>query len=598
MMRAALLLLVVTAAVGCRPEAEPAAAPSGAVVPESLLRDRSPQAEPAVSGVLPSFRMIGAESGFDFERYDDIGDLRRIFESTGGGAGLLDFDRNGWLDIIMTNGIALPRKGDDPGEPSALYRNLGGMQFSNVTHSSGLVQRGYGQGCAVGDYDADGFDDVYVLAFGRNALWRNNGDGTFTDVTERTGTQVSQWSSSGAFADINGDGHLDLYVVNYLDESSESPLLCPRPGSPGGYEQCPPSKYAGVDDVLFLSDGRGGFVDATAASGISGLQGKGLGVVVSDLDGNGRPEIYVANDGEANFLFVSAEPEPGAAAKQQPNPANPGNFILDERALSSGVALSGGGHAQASMGVAAGDYDRDGAIDLFLTHFYGDSNTLYRNLGGLSFQDITRTAQLAAPSRSRLGWGTTFIDFDNNGWLDLFVANGHVEDRVWMGRGEPYAMRPQMFRNEQQGIFADVSTASGAYFDQQWLGRSVAAGDLDRDGRQDLVVSHQLAPSTILRNETPTANGALTLRFVGTRSNRNGFGARVEVVGADPPLVREMSGGTSFQSAPAPEVQIGMEARERVTVRVTWPSGQVDTHSNLTPGAWLLLEGQEIAYPR
>ncbi len=591
-----MLLLLAAAAAGCRPETERAEVASHAgAVPETLLRDRSPQAEPAPSGTLPAFRMVGAESGFDFERFDDIGPWRRIFESTGGGVGLLDFDRDGWLDIVMTNGSALPRNDHDQDAPSALFRNRGEMQFVDVTLSSALVQRGYGQGCAVGDFNADGFDDVYILAFGRNTLWRNNGDGTFTDITEETGTQVPQWSSSGAFADINGDGHLDLYVVNYLDESSESPRLCPRPDSPDGYEQCPPAKYAGVDDVLFLSDGQGGFVDVSATAGIRGLQGKGLGVVVSDLSGDGRPEIYVANDGQANFLFVSAAASSDAAADGQAGMADLANLSLVETALLNGAALSGSGHAQASMGVTVGDYNRDGALDLFLTHFYGDSNTLYQNRGGLTFEDVTRSAKLAAPSRSRLGWGTTFIDVDNNGWLDLFVANGHVEDRRWMQRGEPYAMQPQMFLNQQQGAFADVSASSGAYFEQQWLGRGVAAGDLDRDGRQDLVISHQSAPSAILRNDTESENRALTLHLVGTSSNRNGYGARVEVVDADPPLVRELSGGASFQSASAPEVSIGVGMRPQVAVRVIWPSGTADTFPGLMPGQWLLVEGQDAA---
>lgn len=592
---ATLLLVGAAVAAGCRPDTEQAAPSRGAVaVPESLLRDRAPsrdrapQAASSASGALPAFQMVGAEAGFAFERYDDIGDSRRIFESTGGGAGLLDFDRDGCLDILMTNGTALPNPATDQGAPSALFRNRTGMEFANVTAPSRLVQRGYAQGCAVGDFDADGFDDVYILAFGRNALWHNNGDGTFTDITDRTGTQVPAWSSSGAFADVDGDGHLDLYVVNYLDESRESPLLCPNPDSPSGYEQCPPAKYAGVDDVLFLSDGQGSFVNATAASGLRGRRGKGLGVVISDLGGDGRPEIYVANDGQANFLFVSAGDPPA-----QRNDS--GNLVLEEKALSSGVALSRSGYAQASMGVAAGDYNRDGTLDLFLTHFYGDTNTLYQNLGGFAFQDVARDAQLGPPSRARLGWGTTFIDVDNDGWLDLFVANGHIEDRRWMQRGEPYRMRPQMFRNERQGTFADVSASSGAYFDRPWLGRGVAAGDLDRDGRQDLVISHQLAPSAILRNETESGNRSLTIRLVGTDSNRNGYGARLEVVGAEPPLVRELSGGTSFQSASAPEVSVGMASKQRITVRVRWPSGTVDTHPGLTAGEWLLVENAGCA---
>jgi len=535
--------------------------------------------------------MIGRESGLAFERNDDIRGLRRILEANGGGVALFDFDRDGRLDVFLTNGCRLPLKLDDRRSPSELFRNLGGMQFQAVAGLAALAQFGYATGCAVGDYDADGFDDLYVAALGPDTLWRNQGDGTFADVTAPAGTHAPQWGSSAAFADINGDGHLDLYVVNYLAESDESPKLCPNPGSPDGYMQCPPAMFDGADDVLFLSDGAGHFVDATDSAGIAGLRGKGLGVVISDFDGDGRPEIFVANDGEANFLFV-----PLSADRASSDPGSPPKLKFRDQALSSGVGLNESGYAQANMGIAAGDYDANGTLDLFITTFFGDTNTLYSNRGGLVFEDVTRNAKLAATTRNKLGFGTAFLDADNDGWLDLIVANGHVDDRTWMAHGEPYRMRPQIYRNAGDGTFADVSDWSGDYFRREWLGRGVATGDLDRDGKIDAVVSHQLAPSVGLKNETPTDHAALVLCLVGVASNRNGYGTRVTVLDEETPeagtsAVRELIGGGSFQSASAPEIHIGLGTIRRAAIRIRWPSGKVETHADLVPGVWTAVEG-------
>lgn len=582
--------------VGCTSEADMTNPGDDlAAKPADVPANRAPTRPRKPSGLLPVFETIAAESGLDFQRYDDIRGLRRIIESTGGGGAVFDFDRDGWLDIFLTNGCRLPLSRGERSHRGELFRNDRGRRFRSVTDPSRLVEFGYNHGCAVGDVDGDGFDDLYITSLGRNALWHNNGDGTFTEITEQTGTAVPAWSSSAAFADLDGDGHLDLYVANYLEVSDESPQLCPNPASPDGYEQCPPAMFEGVDDVLFLSDGAGGFVDATEHADLNGSRGKGLGVAISDLTGDGRPEIYVANDGQANFLWVPVTGGEGGSPPEGSDPSRSGIGIegFEDQALVRGAALSEDGHAQASMGIAVGDYNADSRMDLFLTHFSGDTNTLYANRGA-QFEDVTRGSGLGTTSLTTLGWGTVFLDVDNNGWLDLFVANGHVEDRTWLNRGEPYRMRPQMYRSQRDGTFADVSDWSGDYFRKSWLGRGVAAGDLDRDERIDLVVSHQLEPSVGLRNQTPTENNALVLRLVGTSSNRNGYGARVEVLDAEPTIVRELTGGGSYQSASAPEVHLGLGTHRRATVRIEWPSGTRETYRNLEAGTWVATEGEGL----
>lgn len=588
------LIGLLVAGCGEQPAPLRPGAKKAAAARRAAPRTRAQAIAPRPSGLMPAFRMVGAESGLDFERYDDIRGERRILEANGGGAALLDFDGDGLLDVFLTNGCRLPLKLDDRRTPSALFRNLGDMRFESVAVPARLEEFGFATGCAVGDYDSDGFDDLYVAALGPDVLWRNNGDGTFTDITSDAGLAAPQWGSSVAFADVDGDGCLDLFVVNYLVESDESPRLCPNAASPDGHEQCPPAMFEGADDQLFLSDGAGRFIDATAAAGIAGSRGKGLGVLVSDLDGDGRSEIFVSNDGEANFLWVQVPEEtPGPAGGGRSS--GPGGLAFREQALASGIALNASGYAQANMGIAAGDYDANGTLDLFITTFFGDTNTLYANRGKLMFEDVTRTTRLAATTRDKLGFGTAFLDTDNDGWLDLLVANGHVDDRTWMELGEPYRMRPQLFRNAGDGTFADVSNWSGEYFRKEWLGRAVAIGDLDRDGRIDAVVSHQLGPSLVLHNESPAGNAAIVLRLVGVRSNRDGYGARVELLDAGRAVVRELVSGGSFQSASAPELHIGLAGGRQATIRIRWPSGAVETHEAVSAGRLVVVEGHTAA---
>lgn len=539
----------------------------------------------------PSFRVLGRDAGIDFERMDDIRGQRRILEANGGGVAMFDFDGDGWLDLFFTNGCRLPLKEDDRSTRSELYRNLGDARFAKVTDPAQVRQFGYTHGCAVGDYDADGFDDLYVTAYGPNGFWRNNGDGTFDEVTEITGTRVGSWSASAAFSDVNGDEILDLYVTTYLNESDETPRECPNPRSPDGYEQCPPAKFEGLDDALFLGDGSGRFIDVSASSGIGGLRGKGLGVVICDFNRDRRPEIYVANDGEPNFLFVASS-NTDADSGDLPGGTRPVHF--EERGLASGVALNEAGFAQASMGIAAGDYDGNGTIDLFLTNFFGDTNTLYSNRGNLAFVDVTRATRLGPPSRNRLGWGTVFLDVDNDGWLDLFVANGHVDDRTWMAQGEPYRMQPLLHLNNRDGTYTDVSQRSGEYFQSSVLGRGVAMGDLDRDGRIDLAVSHQLSPSVALRNETERASSSLVIRLVGTHSNRNGYGASLEFETSEGVAVRDLVGGASFQSASALELHVGLGTAAVGSLKIRWPSGGEENHAEVSAGRWIAVEGRGL----
>lgn len=518
------------------------------------------------------------DCGIDFVREDDMRGLKRIFESTGGGVGVIDFDLDGELDLIFTGGCKVPEELKSLEPTCAIYRNQGGVQFRNSTLPSRLIKAGFCQGIAVGDYDNDGFDDVYITALGSNGLFHNQGDGTFVELTQELGVDDSRWSTSCAFADVNLDGCLDLYVVNYLADSPYNPLLCRNEKSPTGYEQCPPSKYEGVSDRLFLGDGAGGFIDITETCGLTKKLGKGLGVVICNFDQQGFPEIYVSNDGEANFLFKLSEDASG-------------RLVLDEIGMESGAALSGSGYAQASMGIAAGDYDRDGLIDLHITNFYGDSNTLYKNLGNLQFDDITRHTGLAGPSKKVLGWGTVLADFDADGWDDLFVANGHVEDRTWNGRGEPFEMQPQFFRNSRNGKFSDESLKSGEYFQHHWLGRGVALADFDHDRRVDLVVSHQKSRPAILLNQA-NAQHVMSLQLVGTSTNRNGLGARVEVQSSDGQklAIQEAMAGTSFHSSS--ERRQFFAPKSGAILTVVWPSGSLQVLEIIENSEQIVVEGK------
>ncbi|MEY2725463.1 MAG: hypothetical protein RLZZ458_1330 [Planctomycetota bacterium] len=542
------------------------------------------------------FRAVGAESGFEFQRNDDMRGQRRILEVNGGGAAVFDLDCDGWLDIFMTNGCRLPRVEDTGRTPGQLFRNRshasGMIRFGECSDSSLLVQTGFCCGCAVADVDHDGFEDLYLTAIGGNQFWKNNGDGTFTEIASLNGTQCGVWGASAAFADLNGDSHPDLYVANYLDVSETSPLLCPEPRSPDGYVGCTPAMFQGVRDNLYLSDGSGGWIDASAAiSSAVPFPGKALGVVITDLGGDRLPEIYVANDGQPNFLFT--------VAKRPGGEHDVAAVELTDRATSASAALNYEGFAQASMGIAAEDFNRDGLTDLFLTHFYRDTNTLYINQSSgdmteLLFEDRTRASRLGQPSMNLLGFGVCGLDADCDGWNDLLVVNGHVDDRTWFDAEQSYRMPAQMFANRRDGTFSEVSKEAGEWFETASLGRAAAAGDLDRDGLLDVVVSNQLDPSVVLRNESTPAGATIVLRLVGRTAGRTAVGARVQVLDVEPILVRQLASGTSYQAAEALELHFGGLEQREYRLRVEWPDGLTEEFGGVQPGQWLVRQGHGV----
>jgi hypothetical protein len=525
------------------------------------------------------FTDVAAETGINFRYFADAVPGRYFMpEVMGAGVGWVDFDADGRLDLYAANGRPLVVTADDAARAAAapklgsrLFRQTGAARFTDVSGRAAADVDAYGQGIAVGDYDADGFDDLFLTAYGGETLLRNNGDGTFADVTAAAGATDPHWSTGCVWLDVDGDRLLDLYVANYMDVTPETHKVCVQEGRP---KYCGPGNYAGVPDVAYLNRGDGTFAAVPPNLGFSTPAARnGLGVLAADFDDDLAPELYIANDMEPNFLFHRA--------------ANGGTARYQEVAAESGCAVSGDGQNEASMGVACGDLDGDGRPDLYLTHYYHTKNTLYRNLGGLLFADRSGPAGVAAATHERLGFGASAADFDRDGDLDLFAANGHV-----LGpENPPSEMEPGLLVNDGSGRFVDAAAAVGGYFARKSLGRGAAAADFDDDGDVDLAVSHLDHPLALLKNVTEPAGPFLALDLV-PADRLPPVGGRVRVTAGGRTWVLPVVAGGSYLSSDDRRLFVGLGAAcGPATVEVFWPSGEVSRHEGLEPNAcWRIHE--------
>ena len=477
--------------------------------------------------------------------------LLLMVQPTGGGCGWTDYDADGLYDLYL-NQAGDPSRPRSPAQPTdRLFRNQGGGVFYEVTGAAGIDERDYSQGVAVGDFDNDGFDDIFVTNVGADTLYKNQGDGTYIDVTQRVLKQTTGWSSSAAWGDIDRDGDLDLYVCRYVAFDRFHPQQCRT--AAGRKRMCQPNEVEALPDELYLNEGDGTFRAVARRRGLFGPNNKALGVAIADFDNDGWPDIYVANDAAANFLFF-----------------NQRNGRFRNMAEVFGCANAWEGRAQASMGVAVHDYDHNGFLDLYLTHYEGEWNTLYRNLGRQGFVDATAAVGGVKPTMPMLGFGTVIRDFDQDGHDDVIVANGHLDDPGHLGI--ELAMKPQLFTFVGGKLF-ECSQRGGDYFAQKFIGRGLAAADYDGDGDLDVVIVNQNAPVALLQN-TSVRGHWLKLDFVGCQSNRRGIGIRVTLQIGNDVFMRELAGGTSYCASQQPTLVFGLGTRRgRCRLDIRWPSG-------------------------
>jgi enediyne biosynthesis protein E4 len=574
------------AAIARLAAAAPPPAPAGRSLADVLGPIRSPR-EPEKTPVahhltIPQFADEAEARGLRFTFDHGPSEQRQAPESMSGGVGLIDFDGDGWLDIYMVQGGPFPPPAGRLPFGDRLFRNSGGGRFEDATPSAGLAgfRGGYGHGVAVGDYDNDGRPDLFVTRWRSYALYHNCG-GRFEDVTERAGLGGDRdWPTSAAWADLDGDGDLDLYVCHYMVWDAEKPTLCPKSGEPESvHAYCDPRNFPARPDHVFRNDG-GRFVDLTAEAGFVDREGRGLGVVAADLDDDDKIDLFVANDTTANYFFH-----------------NKGGFRFEERGEEAGLSAGSSGGYLAGMGVACGDLDGDGRIDLAVTNFFGESTTLYHNFGNGLFSDRSVATGLAAATRMMLGFGLAALDANNDGRLDLVQANGHIDDyRPKL----PYMMPAQLILADGLGGLVDVSAGAGPPWQVLRVARGLAIGDVDNDGRVDVLLTAQLAPLALLHNDPGPAMGHfLTLALEGVASNRDAVGAKVTVTAGGRTQVAVRFGGGSYLSASDPRLHFGLGAARQVDrVEITWPSGRRDSFQGLAADAgYRLREGDPTPRP-
>ncbi len=518
---------------------------------------------------VPQLEDVTSTSGITFKHTSDPA-KRYIVESMSGGVVLLDFDRDGWLDVYFTNAPTVEMAVKGTKSLGVLYRNNHDGTFTDVTAKSGLSTRCFAMGGAIGDYNNDGWPDLYVTCLGGNILYRNNGDGSFTDVTTKAGVADGRWSTGAAFGDYDGDGFVDLMVANYVDFHLDdlpgfgSAPFCKYRGID---VQCGPRGLRGAGDSLFHNNGDGTFTEVSKAAGVSDPNGYyGLGVIWADFNNTGRPDIYIANDSTPKFLYK-----------------NEGNGKFKDIGLESGTAVSDDGSEQASMGIAVGDYNHSGRPSLYITNFSDENDLLYRNEGGWDFKEVSYAAGVALPSLPWVKWGTAFVDLDNDGWLDLIAVTGHVYPQVdSLPSGGGYR-EPKMFHlNQKDGTFCDASDLAGKALMERHVSRGLAVGDLFNDGNMDIVVGDIDGGPMVLRNRGISGRHWVSFELTGTKSNRLALNARITIVADGMTQTDEVHSGGSYLSQNDLRIHFGLANATKIDkVEIRWPSGHSEVLTNL-----------------
>jgi hypothetical protein len=526
---------------------------------------QTPKSQPAIT-----FRDITAQAGIRFIHNNAASGKKYLPETMGPGVAFIDYDNDGWPDIFLVNGTSWPGQPTKHSTPR-LYHNDHDGTFTDVTHKAGLDIELFGMGVAVGDYDNDGYDDLFVTALGQSHLFYNNGNGTFTDVTQKAGLAgPKEFSTSAAWVDYDKDGKLDLVVANYVQWSIESDLYCTLDGKSKSY--CTPESYKGTSVRLWHNRGDGTFEDVTKKAGLGDPTSKTLGIAILDYDNDGWPDLLLSNDTQPNKLY-----------------RNNGNGTFTEKAVVAGVAFSEDGVARAGMGVDAADYDHSGAPSILITNFSNQMVSLYHNEGKGLFVDEAPRSDVGRASLLTLGFGCFFFDYDLDGWPDIFIANGHIDSDI--ERVQPnvkYAMPPHLFRNVGKGNFQEVANSLGKSFNTPRVGRGAAYADIDNDGRPDLLLSTNGGPVYLFLNEAAglaATNKGLRIKLVGTKSNRDGIGAVVKLTAGGESQTQMLRSGSSYLSASELILTFGLGQNAQAdTLEIRWPSGQIDKLSNFPAG--------------
>lgn len=519
--------------------------------------------------------VLAEKSGITWQHVNGRSDAYYLPETTGAGCAFLDYDNDGWMDIYLVNSGKCDFFTPDPPLRNALYKNNRDGTFTDVTEKAGVLGGGYGMGVAVGDYNADGFPDLYVTQYGRSILYRNNGDGTFTDVTEKAGLAAPGWATSAAWFDYDNDGKLDLFVCRFADFDKSKHVFCGNEQTGKRYN-CSPRTYQSSRSWLFHNNGDGTFRDVSVESGIAKMMGKAWGVVATDIDNDGWMDLFVANDTVQNYLYLNKK-----------------NGKFEEIALDAGVAFSQDGRERGGMGVDSADFDQDGWQDLFVTNVDQEMYSIYRNNHDLSFQDLAGLMGLGKRTLLMSGWGVKFFDYDNDGNLDLFIANGHPDDKIEEHSSHVFYKEPLLLYHNNGKTLENINAQAGPVFSRDLAARGMAVGDFNNDGALDVLVAVNGGAPVLLQNHAAHGNHWLGLKLVGKKSNPDAIGAKITWQTADLKRSRLKTAGGSFLSSHDPREVLGIGVHnkiDRLEIRWPLPSTRVDVFTDLPVDRYITIE--------